>query len=151
MYALNQEQIDSIESFIGKLEDSLIKSRVEKWLAEVEPTERVTSEQLEQFVAFATHLPKELQAYPQELAHWLKNGENTDRMEHKMDVAEPVDFAHEVNESIANVPDVDAPENKEETLHKLNTKHGSKGGKKISKTAKETTKVSKSKKKTAKK
>ncbi len=150
MYALNQEQIDSIESFIGKLEDSLIKSRVEKWLAEVEPTERVTSEQLEQFVAFGTHLPKELQAYPQELAHWLKNGENTDRMESKQDTQEPVYFAHEVNESIANVPDVDAPDNEEETLHKLNTKKGSKGGKKISKTAKETTKVSKSKTKAKK-
>lgn len=150
MYNLNEDQISAFEGFISKIPDSLIKSRCEKWLAEVVPTERVTAEQSEQLVAFATHLPKELQAFPQTFAQWLKNGENTDRRELKEDTAEPVDFAHEVNESIANVPDVDAPDNQEETLHKLNIKPDSKGGKKASKTAKQTTKVSKSKKKKGK-
>lgn len=126
MYTLNDDQIASIETFIGKIPDSLIKSRVEKWLAEIEPTRRVTGEQMEQFVSFATHLPKELQNFPQSFASSAKNANETTRREDKGEVAEKAELISLVDESIADVEDVDAPDNEEETVHTLGKLHKTK-------------------------
>ncbi len=131
MYTSNEELIDSLKTFVGKLQDSMIKSHIEKWIAEVEPTGRITSEQLEKFVSFSTHLPKELQNYPQSFAAWVKNGINTEKREAKEDIQETADLGSLVDESIADVPDVDAPDNEEETLHTLGKEKKTK--KKVSK------------------
>lgn len=133
MYTSNDELIESVENFIGKLPDSMIKSHVEKWLAEVRPTGRITSEQLEKFVSFSTHLPKELQNYPQTFASWVKNGATTEIREAKEGTVETANLGDIANDSIEDVDDVDAPDNEEETLHTLGTLEGSKGGKKITK------------------
>lgn len=130
MYTLNADLMASVEGFINKIPDSMVKSHYEKWLSEVTPTERVTAEQAEKFGSYANSLPKELQNFPQTWLQWLKNGETADKREAKEDISEPVDFAHEVNESIAHVPDTTAPDNKEQTLHSLGKKQESKGVKK---------------------
>lgn len=131
-YTTNAEIIASVEAFAAKIPDSLIKSRVEKWIAEVRPTERITYEQLEQFVAFSTHLPVELQNYPQSFAAWIKNGAETKVREDAGEVKATAELGKLVNANVAHVPNVNAPKNAEETLHKLGTLEGSKGGKKIS-------------------
>ena len=122
MYTLTDEQIASVKTFIGKIPDSLIKSRCEKWLAEVEPTKRATSEQMEQFVAFATHLPVELQNFPQSFAHAVKNAPETIKREAEQKTVQGANLTALATASIASVPNVSAPDNKEETLHKLGTK-----------------------------
>lgn len=122
MYTLNDDQIASVKGFINKIPDSLIKSRCEKWLAEVEPTQRATSEQMEQFVSFSTHLPKELQNFPQSFAQSAKNLPETEKREAKEGTTETASLVETTNESISEVPDAKAPKNKEATLHKLGTK-----------------------------
>jgi hypothetical protein len=134
MYTLSDDQIASVEGLIGKLEDSLIKSRVEKWLAEVTPTKRVTSEQMEQFVSFATHLPKEVQNFPQSFAHTVKNAPETAKREASQDIQETAELNSLVDESIADVADASGAENSEETLHKLGRPKGAKGIVKAGKT-----------------
>jgi hypothetical protein len=119
MYTLNSDIISSLETFAGKIPDSLIKSRVEKLIEEVKPTERITYEQLETFVSFATHLPKELQNFPQSFASMVRNIANTEVREAKEDIQEPANLLDEVDDSISHVDDVNAPDNKEEPLHKL--------------------------------
>lgn len=119
MYTLTDEQVSSVETLIGKLGDSLIKSRIEKWLQEVEPTRRVTSEQMEQFVSFATHLPQNVQNFPQAFAHAVKNTTHTEIAEEAQGIEETADLIDTANESIEDVPDVDSPEDVEEPLHKL--------------------------------
>ena len=126
MYILNESQIESVQSFINKISDSLIKSRCEKWLAEVSPTGRCTSEQMEQFVSFATHLPNELQPFPQSFAQAIKNIPQTEKREAKGEGGESANLMAGVDDSISHVEDVFAPGNEEETLHKLGTKKGGK-------------------------
>jgi|GEM_PF-3134976 len=122
MYTLNENQIASLLVFEGKIPDSMIKSKVEKWIAEITPTQRVTGEQMEQLVAFSTHLPKELQNFPQSFALAAKNLPETERREAKEENVVSADLVTLVDESIENVADADAPDNEEETLHKLGTK-----------------------------
>jgi hypothetical protein len=122
MYTLNEDQIKSVKTFIGKMPDSMVKSHYEKWLGEVEPTKRVTSEQLEKFVSFSNSLLPELQNYPQSFAYWLKNGVNTEKMESSDKNMKKANIGSDVDKSISKVEDVKAPENKETTLHKLGTK-----------------------------
>lgn len=131
MYTSNEQQIESLKGFAAKLEDSMIKSHIQKWIAEVEPTGRITSEQLEKFLGFATHLPLELQNYPQSFIAWAKNGEVTEARELAEGTVETADLGATIDESISDVPDVDAPENEEETLHTLGKGKGV--SKKISK------------------
>ena len=76
MYILSDDQLASVKSFIDKLDESLIKSRVQRWFDKIKP-ERVLSEEMEEFVGFATHLPKEVQDYPQAFAFAVKNGDET--------------------------------------------------------------------------
>ena len=76
MYILSDGQLESLKSFIDKLDESLIKSRVQRWFDKLKP-ERVLSEEMEEFVGFATHLPNELQDYPQAFAFAVKNGDET--------------------------------------------------------------------------
>ena len=136
MYNLSQEKIKSVEAFIGKIPDSMVKSHYEKWLAEVKPTERITSEQLEKFVSLAHSLPNELQNFPQSFAHMVKNVEATNETEKSEETKSKADLVGVVNSSISHVPNVSAPKDKEETLHNLGKKEGSKGGEKIIETKK---------------
>jgi len=131
MYILNESQIESVQSFINKIPDSLIKSRCEKWLAEVSPTGRCTSEQMEQFVSFATHLPNELQPFPQSFAQAIKNIPQTEKREARGEGGESANLMDGVDESISHVSDVSAPDNEEEPLHKLGTEKSGKLGKKV--------------------
>lgn len=119
MYTLSDDQLSSVETFIGKLESSLIKSRVEKWLAEVEPTRRITGEQLEQFNTFATHLPKEVQYFPSAFVQTVKNTPETEKREAKEGTEEVADLTGTLDASIEDVADASGEENQEETLHKL--------------------------------
>lgn len=146
MYTLNDDQVSSVETLIGKLNDSLIKSRVEKWLAEVEPTRRVTSEQMEQFTGFATHLPVAVQNFPVAFALSVKNGDETLRREDAGEVAEKAELNALVDDSIAHVADVDAPEDIEETEHTLGKEKGARKTRKSAKAAKASKTKSKYKK-----
>ncbi len=119
MYTLNDEQIASLEAFIGKLDDSLIKSKIEKWFAEVEPTRRCDSDKMERFVEMSVHLPVGLQYYPISFANTVKNTPETERREASGEVTETANLIDTVNESIEDVPDVDAPDDEEETEQKL--------------------------------
>lgn len=74
MYTLSQEQLASLEGFIDGLDETMIKSRIQRWFDAVDP-QRVESTQLEEFVGFATHLPKEVQDYPQAFAFGVRNGD----------------------------------------------------------------------------
>ena len=73
MYTLDETQIDSAESFINSLPDSIVKGNYERWLAAVNDDGRITSEQLEKFVSFANALPPEFQNFPQNFVHSVKN------------------------------------------------------------------------------
>ncbi len=135
MYNLKDEHVASLETFIGKLDDSLIKSKIEKWFAEVEPTRRVTSEQMERFVEFSVHLPVGLQDFPNSFAHTVKNTPETERREAAGEVTEAANLTETLDESISDVPDVDAPDDEEETEHTLGktSKTKSKGAAKSAK------------------
>ena len=74
MFTLSEKQLASVQGLADKLEDSMIKARIENWIAKVDP-QRLLSEQLEEFVGFATHLPAEFQNYPQAFAFSVKNGD----------------------------------------------------------------------------
>lgn len=74
MYTLSEKQLSSVEELVDKLDDSMIKSRMQAWIDKIDP-QRVLSEQLEEFVGFATHLPKEHRDYPQSWAFSVKNGD----------------------------------------------------------------------------
>lgn len=74
MYTLSETQLASVQNLESKLEDSMIKARIQNWLGKIDP-QRVLSEQLEEFVGFATHLPAEFQDYPQAFAFSVKNGD----------------------------------------------------------------------------
>jgi hypothetical protein len=80
MYQLSEKQLSSVEDLVEKLDDSMIKARIERWIEKVDPG-RVLSEELEEFVGFATHLPKEFQNYPQEFAFNVKNGVDTENID----------------------------------------------------------------------
>ena len=131
MYQLKEEQIASVETFISKLEDSMIKSKVEKWFAEITPTGRVTSEQMNEFVALSAHLPKPVQNFPQSFAMAVKNTPETDKKELNFKAKDKTNLTAIVDESIEDVKNVKVPKNKEETLHKLGVEKGSVGGKKV--------------------
>ena len=74
MYTLSETQLASVQGLADKLEDSMIKARIENWIAKVDP-QRLLSEQLEEFVGFAVHLPAKHQNYPQAFAFSVKNGD----------------------------------------------------------------------------
>ena len=74
MYTLSETQLASVQNLESKLDDSMIKARIQNWLGKIDP-QRVLSEQLEEFVGFATHLPAEFQNYPQAFAFSVKNGD----------------------------------------------------------------------------
>jgi len=121
MYTLTPNAIASLLVFINKIPDSIVKSKYEKWFAEVEPTERITSEQMEYFVGLSTHLPVELQNFPQGFCMAAKNSsEHTNSTDNKAGhTVENADLIELVDETIDALPDSDAPDNEEETLHKL--------------------------------
>ncbi len=74
MYTLSETQLASVQNLESKLDDSMIKARIQNWLGKIDP-QRLLSEQLEEFVGFATHLPSEFQNYPQAFAFSVKNGD----------------------------------------------------------------------------
>lgn len=134
MYTLSDDQIASVETLIGKLESSLIKARIEKWLAEITPTKFATADQMEQFVSFGVHLPKELQDFPQSFAMAVKNAPEAYKREAAQDITETAELNALVDESIASVPDVSGEENSEDTLRQLGRPKGAKGIVKAEKT-----------------
>ena len=75
MYTLSESQLASVQALADKLEDSLVKARIQTWIAKVDPG-HLLSEELEEFVGFATHLPAEFQDYPQAFAFSVKNGDD---------------------------------------------------------------------------
>lgn len=74
MYELNHDQIKSLNDFVGKIPDSIIKYKVEDWINDVTKKEVVTSEQLANLLSLQNGLPKDLQSFPESFAFWLKNG-----------------------------------------------------------------------------
>jgi len=131
MYTLSKESLKTLEAFIEKIPDSIIRARIEKWLGEVKPTMRITSEAMEEFVNFSTHLPQELQNFPQSFSMAVKNTpqiEEDDKVnvEVEKDKGEPVDLNKIAADSIKGVKVQEGTENKEEPLHKLVTKETAK-------------------------
>lgn len=82
MYQLSNEQITELEKFISKLEVSKVRSDVER-IYEIVKTENnnIRREQLDQLNDLSTHLPQNLQSFPQVFRHWVVNGERTDQQE----------------------------------------------------------------------
>lgn len=124
-YSLTQEQFDSAETFIGKLEDSMVKSHIEKIFAEVKPTMRITTEQMEKFVSLSNNLPTEVQNFPQSFSMALKNQPHLDNQEREVKDSKKINLMDHVDDSIKGVKNAKAPKNKEEIEHKLGTKAGS--------------------------
>jgi len=68
MYNLTKENIKSLEGFIKSIPESIVKSQVEALFVEPISKERVLTEQAEKFLSLVTHLPQNLQSFPQ---NWL--------------------------------------------------------------------------------
>lgn len=130
MYNLNDDQIKSLETFVGKIEESMVKSKIEKFIAEIKPTGRVTDEQMDNFISLSTHLPKETQNFPQAFEQAARTRPNTERLEKDLPHKEKTDLVGNVDDSISDVKNVKGTKNQEERLHKLGTKEGSKAGSK---------------------
>ena len=122
MYNLSADQLKSLETFIGKIPDSLIKSRCEKWLEEIKPTEKITSELMEQFVGFSTHLPVNLQNFPQSFAMAVKNTPHLQEEQQDSKKREQIDLNLLASESIKEVKTIEPTKKKEEPLHKRDIK-----------------------------
>lgn len=114
MYQLNQDQIDSLENFIGKIPESLIRGRIERCFTNLETSKRVTTDDMETFVGLSTHLPVELQHFPISFALAVKNGPETERREAAGEVTEQADLTSVLDESIADVPDADVEDDEAE-------------------------------------
>lgn len=119
MYALTDEQVSSLETFIGKIPESIIRSHIEKWFQEVEPSRRITSEEMGKFIGFSTHLPQSVQNFPQSFLMAVKNTPHTEIAESEHKEKDKTNLTSLVDESIEDVDDAEAPENVEQTLHTL--------------------------------
>lgn len=127
MYYLTDDQEKEIQDFISKIPDSIVKSQITNLFAEVFPTNRITSEQLEKFMSFQNALPKELQTYPQAMAQWFKNDQSTTKDEAKAGTPtdSKVDFKGIVSDSHAGYKaeentESDGDDQEQEILHTLN-------------------------------
>lgn len=79
---LSPEQTKSFEDFISKIPISKVRSDIERIYDEVKNKGgRFTPEQLEEVNDRATHLPAELQTFPQVFLNWVKNGRDTELAE----------------------------------------------------------------------
>lgn len=73
MYILNQQQYSTVENWVNSLPDSLVKGNYIKWLSELKSKERLTTDELEKFVALSNALPVEFQSFPQNFSLSVKN------------------------------------------------------------------------------
>ena len=108
-YIVNKEQIASVKNFISKIPESIVKSKYEKWMEEIEPLERITTDQMENFVGLALNLPVEVQAFPQAFSMAIKNTPNVAIMVAADSENKDVDLLKGVNESIAKAKAEVAP------------------------------------------
>ena len=69
MATLTKKQVKSVEDFIKKLPDSIVKGNYEKWLTESREDGMVTDEEMSKFVSLAINLPVEFQSFPQGFQH----------------------------------------------------------------------------------
>lgn len=75
---VTQEQADQFEDFISKIPVSKVRSDIERLWDKVKYSGfRFQTEQLDKLNDLATHLPAELQVFPQAFAHWVKNEDHT--------------------------------------------------------------------------
>src|SRR5665213_2532884 len=82
MYNLNDEQITEVKSFINKLPDSMVRSKIQQLFEDgIFQHKRMTYEQLEKFLSYQSALPVEVNTYPQSFAQWAKNREVTEQTE----------------------------------------------------------------------
>lgn len=104
MPILSKEQSADFEKFISKLSISKVRSDIERMYDAVKSDGcNFRVEELDKLKSYATHLPLELQSYPQTFSHWVKNGEQTERDEEvsntpkkaKANLKEGVEEAHE--------------------------------------------------------
>lgn len=73
MYTLKSEQYSTVENWVNSLPDSLVKGNYIKWLSELKSKERLTTDELEKFVALSSALPVEFQSFPQNFSLSVKN------------------------------------------------------------------------------
>jgi hypothetical protein len=76
MYQTNQQQIASVEGFVNKIPDSIVKGQYQNWLRDVKKDGRISTEEMEKFVSLSHSLPVGLQNFPQEFSMSVKNGVN---------------------------------------------------------------------------
>ena len=82
MYTLSEEQITEVKSFIDKLPDSMVRSKIQQLFEDgIFQHKRMTYEQLEKFLSYQSALPAEVNTYPQSFAQWAKNREHTELTE----------------------------------------------------------------------
>ncbi len=116
MYTLNDDQVSSLETFIGKIPESLIKGRIERCFQNLETTKRVSTDDMETFVGLSVHLPIELQYFPISFALAVKNQPETERREAEGEVTEQADLVSILDESIADIPDAEEGEHVEKKV-----------------------------------
>ena len=73
MYQLKKEEFKSLEDFCKGLPESLVRTKVERLIEEIEPTQQLKSEQLASLVSLAGEMPQEFQSFPQNFQMSLKN------------------------------------------------------------------------------
>lgn len=73
MATLTKKQVKSVEDFIKKLPDSIVKGNYEKWFTESREDGRITDEEMSKFVSLAANLPVEFQSFPQEFQHHVNS------------------------------------------------------------------------------
>jgi hypothetical protein len=73
MYQLKANKITELETFITKLENSIVKSKLEVLLAGVKLKKAITMEQMSSLVSLATHFPIGVQSFSQYFALSVKN------------------------------------------------------------------------------
>lgn len=98
MATLTKKQIKSVEDFIKKLPDSIVKGNYEKWLSESREDGIITDEEMSKFVLLAINLPVEFQSFPQEFQHNVNMVSNEIIEPKKEDVKEKVKEVQKVED-----------------------------------------------------
>ena len=74
MYTLTENQLKAAENFIKSIPSSTVKGNYERWLEKVNyDGNRVTTQNMGEFVSLAGGLEADLQTFPQEFANNVKN------------------------------------------------------------------------------
>lgn len=74
MHILNANQRKALDNFISKIPESTVKGNYERWNEKiVSNNERITSSDMDSFIALSHNLDADLQHFPQEFSYNVKN------------------------------------------------------------------------------